>query len=91
MTTPTPSPRSRAGLVLPGLGHLLCGQPAHGTGLLILTGIVLWALVGVPRLVERIHLPQSPDFALHPWVAMVIFGLMVGGLWWKARVGHSGK
>lgn len=80
---PPPKP-AWAGVALPGLGHLLTGQWVDGVGLLMVTFVVLWAGKNFPTLIGRLSGPGVPEFAWHPWVALVAFVVMVGVLWWRA-------
>lgn len=97
MTAPTqamqgvarPDPRAWAGLVLPGLGHLLMGRWVDALGLLGLSGLELWAAIDVGRLHERLKPPSDPEFQLHPYVAIVAWGLAAALLWHRAwRLAH---
>jgi len=72
-------PITRAGLVIPGLGHLLVGEWIIGGGLLALDGLWLLAAVrGLPRL-GTMFVDQE---WLHPLVAMVGFVGLAAGLGW---------
>lgn len=89
--TPTPPlPRApsiaRAGLVLPGLGHVLTGDLANGVPLLMQTWLLVWSVVaGGPRLRELLFpTSQEGGTQLHPWVALVGWVALAAGLWWMA-------
>ncbi len=71
-------------VLVPGLGHLLNRQWVDAIGMLSLLGVCLWSALGWPRLLALLHGPSSPDFALHPWVAIAVWSLAMGGLWWQA-------
>jgi peptide/nickel transport system permease protein len=73
-----------AGMVLPGLGHLLTGAWVDGVGYLSLTGVLLWAVAGTGRLLDRLGAPGTPEFRLHAWVAVVGFVGAAAVLWWRA-------
>ncbi len=80
----TSSPLAWAGLVAPGLGHLLTGRKIHGVGLLLSTSLVFMGAAGFPRLLERLAAPGGPDFAIHPYVALLSYLAAVILLWWQA-------
>jgi peptide/nickel transport system permease protein len=78
----TAPPLARAGLALPGLGHLLLGQTTAGLGLLALT--VLWvaaAVAGFPRLGEVVFGGPGGSVLLHPVLALVTWALQGAALW----------
>ena len=80
-----PPPKAAwAGAALPGLGHLLTGKWVDGVGMSLITFLVLWAAKNFPTEIGRLHGPGVPDFAIHPWVALVAFFGVVGVLWWRA-------
>jgi len=80
-----PPPKSAwAGAVLPGLGHVLTGRWVDGLGMSLITFVVLWAAKNFPTEIGRLHGPGVPDFAIHPWVALVAFAVVTGLLWWRA-------
>lgn len=73
---------TRAGLVLPGLGHLVVGELIHGVGLLSLVSLVLVsAWWGFPRFGSIAFPGPSGGPVLHPFVAAVYWLGMVGALW----------
>jgi peptide/nickel transport system permease protein len=78
-----PPPRTRLGLVVPGLGHLLVGEWAPGAGLLGQGMVLAWAAVaGVPRLTEVIW-PEG-RLAWHGLVACVGWFGIAAITWWTA-------
>jgi peptide/nickel transport system permease protein len=65
------SSRAKAGLVVPGLGHLLSGEVIEGVGLLALTTVFLYAGIhGFPNLDALLARPGTPTFRIHPYVAL---------------------
>ena len=80
MSAPPPT-RARAGLLLPGLGHLLLGEWIEGIGLLALTAELLLAGSGLPSILPKLHLPGNGAFALHPFLALLTLALGAVGLW----------
>ena len=79
-----PQHRAWPGLLLPGLGHLLCGRWLDALGLLAISGILLQAAAGWPRLAPLLRPPAHPRFLLHPWIALAGWGAAAAGLWWCA-------
>lgn len=79
-----PPAHAWAGVLLPGLGHLVTGKWVDGVGLLLNTAVVVWSAVNLPRLVGRLYFPGVPEFAIHPWFALAAFLASVGVLWWMA-------
>jgi peptide/nickel transport system permease protein len=73
-----------AGMVLPGLGHLLTGHWVDGVGLLMLSGTMVWAAVSTPNILVRLGAPGTPTFSLHAWIAVVGFIVAAGLLWYRA-------
>ncbi len=72
-----------AGLVLPGLGHVLTGRVIVGVSLMGLTGLLLLsAVLAAPR-IGSLLLPARATGAeiLHPWIAMVSFVITAVLLW----------
>lgn len=62
--------RALAGMLLPGLGHLLSGRVLEGLGLLAILATLLWAAAtGGPRLESLLRPPGTPLFLIHPWAA----------------------
>jgi peptide/nickel transport system permease protein len=58
-----------AGLLFPGLGHLLIGRPIQGLGLMSQVGVLLWAAVaGFPR-IGAVLAPEG-RLLIHPVVAI---------------------
>lgn len=77
----TAPPRTRLGLVLPGLGHLVNGEFIIGGGLLALDALWLLAAVrGLPRLGQVF----GGQEVLHPVIALVSFVGLTGVLGWAA-------
>ncbi|HJN76734.1 MAG TPA: ABC transporter permease [Myxococcota bacterium] len=76
----------KAGLVLPGLGHLLSGDAINGVGLMLYVGLLAWsAIAGFPRLPELLFPPpEAGGFQLHPWVALASWILIAVGCWHTA-------
>ena len=81
---PTPSPLAWAGMVLPGLGHLLTGRVLDGLGMLSLTSIALWSLSRLGQLLPQLIVPGQPLMKIHPWVALLSLLGLIGALWWSA-------
>ena len=51
---------TKAGYVIPGLGHLLVGERITGIGIMLLFGLWLWAgISGLPRLGEMFAGPSG--------------------------------
>ncbi len=73
----------KAGLALPGLGHLLTGDIVNGIGLLSYVLLLGWsAVAGFPRLSELLLPPADQGgFALHPWVAGLGWLCIAAGCW----------
>ncbi len=80
---PTP-PLAWAGVVLPGLGHLLTGDVVHGAGMLLLLGVWLWAGAGLGRLHELLWPTEDGRLAWHPVLSLLSWAGMAGALWWAA-------
>jgi peptide/nickel transport system permease protein len=77
--------RGRAGLFLPGLGHLLCGNGLHGVGLLTLDAVLLAAAaLGFPRLPTVLWAGPGGALAWHAAVAVVSWFALVAMLWTAA-------
>ncbi|MEN0067564.1 MAG: ABC transporter permease [Myxococcota bacterium] len=75
----TAPPRTRVGMVVPGLGHFLMGEWIVGGGLLALDA--LWLLAAV-RGLPRIGSMFSGQEWLHPVIALVSFVGLTAGLGW---------
>lgn len=83
-TTQAPPAIAKAGLVLPGLGHLLTGKFTVGIGLLLLDGILLWAAIaGFPRLGDVLFSPTGA-IVKHAVLSLLTFFAVAGGLWFTA-------
>lgn len=81
----TAPPQARAGLVLPGLGHLLLGEWITGIGLLALLGLWVGAGVhGVPRFGELLFAGSGGGMLIHPLVAILTWVGLGGTLWFVA-------
>jgi peptide/nickel transport system permease protein len=79
------SPATKAGLVLPGLGHILAGEFVIGIGLMLLVGVLVWsAAAGFPRLGEVMHSAFGGRLAVHALVAITTWVLTAMGVWWTA-------
>ncbi|MEZ4240884.1 MAG: ABC transporter permease [Myxococcota bacterium] len=76
-------PVTRAGLLLPGLGHLLVGEIVPGVGMLLLVGVLLVAASSAPRL-GGILVDEYGQPSLHAVVALLAWGVYAAGLWWTA-------
>lgn len=78
-------PSTRAGLVLPGLGHLLVGEWTHGFGLLALDGLLFTAAAsGFPRLGDILFSGRAGAIALHPVIALLTWVALAATLWFVA-------
>lgn len=78
---PTPSVLARLGLVLPGLGHLLTGDPVIGLGMIALDGLLAWSAVhGFPRAPELLFGPGG-RILLHPVIALASWPIVAVLLW----------
>lgn len=86
---PPPPAATKAGLLLPGLGHVLTGQLTLGIGLLLLDVWLIWAAVaGFPRLGEVTGLTGT-QLSWHGLIAAVGWIVMAGLLWRTAwRLAH---
>ena len=72
-TAPPPPPLARAGLLWPGLGHLLTGDPIVGLGTMGMVGwLAIAAVAGLPRLGEVTGATG---------IAWSIHGLLATGSW----------
>ena len=77
--------RAKAGIVLPGLGHLLAGEVIEGIGLLALTMVFVYAGVhGFPQLDVLLARPGTPTFRIHPYVALTAWFLGAILTWYRA-------
>lgn len=78
-------PVTRAGLVVPGLGHLLVGEWIVGTGMLLLDAVLLVsARSGFPRFGALLFDGTSGGVVIHPIVALASWLALAVGLWWTA-------
>jgi peptide/nickel transport system permease protein len=81
---PAAPARARAGLLLPGLGHLLHGELVVGTGLVGLVLLLGWAAVaGAPRLGEVTGLTEL-QLSWHGLIATASWFGIAGACWWAA-------
>lgn len=77
--------RARAGLVLPGLGHLAMGEIILGLGLLLLDAVLISAAVaGFPRLSDVVFGGPSGSLSWHGLASVVGWAGLAVGLWWVA-------
>jgi peptide/nickel transport system permease protein len=61
----TAPPIARAGLAVPGLGHLMVGEWVPGVGLIALDGVLVWAAVsGFPRIATPLIAGIYPSLQL---------------------------
>jgi len=80
----TAPPLSRAGLALPGLGHLLLGEWVSGLGLLLLDALLVGAAVsGFPRIGE-VLVPGDAGMSIHAVLALATWPILAGALWFTA-------
>lgn len=78
-------PATRAGLVLPGLGHLLVGEWIVGIGMLALDVLLfLSARLGFPRIGELVFGGITGQLLIHPVIALAFWLVLAVGLWWTA-------
>lgn len=78
-------PLARAGLLLPGLGHLLTGRITIGIGLLSIMAICAWAAVaGFPRLGDMLFPELDGRIAWHPVVSLLSWVGLLAGAWHTA-------
>lgn len=75
-----PPAAAHAGLVLPGLGHLVTGEPVIGVGLLALDAVLIHAAVaGFPRIRDVLGLDGVPSIhgavSIVAWVALAAHAL----------------
>ncbi|MDG1479968.1 MAG: ABC transporter permease [Myxococcota bacterium] len=85
---PVPPPTAWAGIVWPGLGHVLTGRPLDGFGLMALSGVIFWALIRLGDLAPQLLSPTNPMFRIHPWVSLLS---MLGGavFFWRIAFKHA--
>ncbi len=77
--------RAKAGIVVPGLGHILSGQVIEGVGLLALTAVIVYAgFRGFPALDVLLARPGTPTFRIHPYVALTGWFLIAILTWYRA-------
>ncbi len=75
---------TRAGLAVPGLGHLLVGEITVGLGLLSLDLLLIWAAVsGFPRLGEVLFSAGAGNLAIHPVLALLGWLMLAAFLWFQ--------
>ncbi len=80
-----PPARAWAGLLLPGLGHLLVGQWVPALGTLALLGTLGWAsIAGFPRLGSILLQGPGSVPSLHVVVAITSWIGIAAALWWQA-------
>ena len=78
-------PATKAGLVFPGLGHLMVGEWVHGSGIVLLTLVWLWAAVtGWPRLSEVLFILDGDRLSWHSALAFFSWFAIAGTLWFTA-------
>ncbi len=85
-------PAAKAGLALPGLGHLVTGYPVIGLGMLACMGIVAWAAIaGLPRTGELLFGPIGQAWRhgagrlpLHAGVSYITLPVALVLLYWRA-------
>ena len=81
----TAPPLARAGLALPGLGHLLVGELVVGSGLLLLDAILAWAAIsGGPRAADILFGGPSGSVSPHGLLALASWPIVAGVLWFTA-------
>ena len=81
---PPPAPQAWAGMVIPGLGHVLTGRLLDGFGMLPLSLLSLWALARLPHLLGQLTSPSNPQFTVHPWVGLLSLLGGIAILWFQA-------
>lgn len=76
----------RAGLVFPGLGHLLTGDTVNGLGIMLYISLLIWSVVaGFGRLPELLFpAADAGGFQIHPWVALFSWIAIAAGCWHSA-------
>jgi len=76
---------TRAGFVLPGLGHLLVGEVIVGTGLLSLDLLLFWSAAwGFPRIGEVLFSSGAGNLSIHAVISVVSWLTLAAGLWFTA-------
>ncbi len=81
----TAPPITRAGLALPGLGHLLDGQLVVGGGLLLLDALLVHAAVmGFPRISDVVFGGPAGSLSYHGLVSVLCWPLLAAALWFTA-------
>lgn len=76
---------TKAGLVLPGLGHVLTGDWSIGLGLLGVDAWLLWAAIaGGPRIQQIIGMGAGQQTSLHGILAVGGWVGLLGGAWYLA-------
>lgn len=81
---PPPAPQAWAGMLCPGLGHVLTGRLLDGFGMLPLSLLSFWTLIKLPHLSGQLTAPGNPQFTLHPWVALLSLLGGIAILWFQA-------
>jgi peptide/nickel transport system permease protein len=70
---------ARAGMVLPGLGHLLSGEVLTGVGLLIVDAELIWAAVaGFPRIDAVLFWGPLHQPGIHGFIALISWFVVAG-------------
>lgn len=76
--------QTRAGYLLPGLGHLLVGEIVHGVGMMVLTGTCLLAIaLGLPRIGDVLF--TQAGMSWHALLALLTLPVVLGLLWFRAH------
>ena len=76
---------AKAGLVLPGLGHLLQGKITPGIGMLSLLALLgTSAAAGFTRLSSVLFSGQADSLSIHAVVALIAWTALALGLWYNA-------
>ena len=76
---------AKAGLVLPGLGHLLQGKLTPGIGMLSLLALLATsAVAGFTRIGSVMFSGQAGSLSIHAVVALVAWTGLALGLWYNA-------
>ncbi|MEQ1565352.1 MAG: ABC transporter permease [Myxococcota bacterium] len=75
--------RTRAGWLVPGLGHLLVGEWIVGLGLMAHLVLLVGAAFGARRLPDLLYGPGGAVL-VHPMVALAAWPTLAAMLWWIA-------